>query len=146
MEAKGTPAYLIDTNIFLNVLRKEEPYVAASCALLLDVETRKVGGLISTITMSEILVGAYRVGSAAVRTVNLALNKLENAGLTFIPVDKRIAHKGAEIRASYKLKLPDALIAATAILNEAQALISRDKQMYATIAGLRVATPEEIGY
>ena len=81
-----------------------------------------------------------------VKSVNFALDKLENRGLKFVPVDKAIATKGAEIKATYGLKLPDALIAGTAILRDARVLVSRDKKMYAAMVGLRVATPEELGY
>lgn len=137
---------MIDTNIFLNVLRDEEPYSASSSAILTDVEAGKVIGLASTITLAEILVGSYKAGATPIKKINLALGKLESSGLRFIPVDKAIANRGAEIRAAYGLKLPDALIAGTALLSSANALVSRDKKAYAMIEDLKVTTPEEMGY
>ncbi len=76
----------------------------------------------------------------------MALSKLEDGGFKFVPVDEAVADKGAEIRASYGLYLPDALIAATAILNNANRLVTRDKNIYATLKGLKVSTPEALGY
>lgn len=109
-------------------------------------EAGKVTGLASTITLAEILVGAYRASSKAAKTVDLALSKLEAVGFKFLPVDRAVAYKGAEIRAACGLKLPDALIAATSLLNNAHSLVTRDKKMYAKVEDLRTSTPEELGY
>ena len=128
------------------MLRSEEPYSSSSGALLADVEANRVGGLASTITLAEILVGAYKAGDMATKTVHLALSKLEVGGFKFVSVDKVVAGKGAEIRAKYRLKLPDALVAATALFGRVHRLVSRDKEIYARVAGLKVSTPEELGY
>ncbi len=138
--------YLIDTNIFLNVLRNEEPYSSSSSALLSDVETSKVKAVASTITLAEILVGAYKAGTVATKEISLALSKLEAKGFRFVPVDKVIASKGAKVRAAHGLKLPDSLIAATALISNANSLITRDKKIYAGVEDLRIETPEELGY
>lgn len=92
------------------------------------------------------MVGAHRGGSSANKTIRMVLSKLEDERFKFVPVDEAIADKGAEIRASYGLYLPDALIAATAILNNANCLVTRDKNIYANMKGLKVSTPESLGY
>jgi predicted nucleic acid-binding protein len=137
---------LIDTNIFLNVLRSEEPYSSSSGALLADVEEKRVNGLASTVTLAEILVGAYKAGDEATKIVDLALRRLEGRGFLFVAVDEAVARRGAEVRAKHGLGLPDALIAATGLLTNVDRLVSRDKKAYAKVDGLRPATPEELGY
>ena len=127
-------------------MRNEEPSSSSSGALLADVEAGKINGFASIITLAEILVGAHKGGSAANKTIRMALSKLESEGFKFVPVDKAVADKGAEIRASYGLYLPDALIAATGVLSYANSLVTRDKKMYAKVRGLKVSTPEDIGY
>lgn len=85
-------------------------------------------------------------GPKTTRSIELAFGRLEGKGFTFVPVDRAVAGRGAEIRARYRLKLPDALIAATALVDDASCLVTRDKKMYAKIEGLHASTPEELGY
>ena len=110
------------------------------------IEANKLKGLASVISLAEILVGAYKGGKITTKTVKLALTKLEGRGFRFVPVDRTIADGGAEIRASYGLELPDALIVATCRLNNADCLVTRDEKMYSRVTDLGVSTPEELGY
>ncbi|MFQ5711424.1 MAG: type II toxin-antitoxin system VapC family toxin [Candidatus Geothermarchaeales archaeon] len=140
------PTYGIDTNIFLNVLREERAFLASSRAFLTDVEFGRVIGIISTVNLTEILTGAYRKGDDEVKKVYLSISKMESGGLRIVDVDRATADKGAQIRATHKLDTPDALIAATAILNDAEILVTRDKDAYVKLTEIDVKTPEELGY
>lgn len=52
---------------------------------------------------------------------------LAHPSVRVIRVDRRIARKGAEVRAQLDLELPDALIVATAIISECDALVGNDR-------------------
>lgn len=60
------------------------------------------------------------------------------------PVDIRIAHKTIEIRKKLRMKLPDAIIAATAMVFDCK-LITRNTSDFKGIAGLKLVNPWEIG-
>jgi len=75
------------------------------------IEAGKLNGLSSVINLAEILVGAFKGGKITTKMVKLALTELEGKGFRFVPVDRIIAEKGAEIRPSYGLELAAAMIA-----------------------------------
>jgi predicted nucleic acid-binding protein len=72
------------------------------------------------------MVGYYRIGEMKEMEMFLAKSKLE---YKIMPVSLEIAQEGAELRALYAMRLPDALILATAKLTGAEYLISNDIQM-----------------
>ncbi len=69
----------------------------------------------STITLSEVMAGAFSVRIE--KLVEPLLDRLINE---FIAVDHAIARESGRIRAESGLKLPDAIISATARLCQAQ--------------------------
>jgi predicted nucleic acid-binding protein len=69
----------------------------------------------STITLSEVMAGAF-----AARIEKLVEPLLERAISEFIAVDHAIARESGRIRAESGLKLPDAIICATALVHGAQ--------------------------
>jgi len=75
--------------------------------------------VISTITELELFSLANLTEEDKIR-INLWLNQIY-----ILPVDSVVAHKAAEFRRDYRLKTPDAIIAATAMLNGGK-LITRD--------------------
>ena len=59
------------------------------------------------------------------------------------PIDNKIIEETISIRKKHRIKLPDALIAATCIVNGLEALTLNTKD-FENIAGLRVIQPESI--
>jgi tRNA(fMet)-specific endonuclease VapC len=104
-------SYLLDSNVAIDFL-----------AGVQDVknfynEIKEKGDLIyfSAITVAETLTGD-----------EATKKRLFNSGV--IAVDKEIAMKAAELRSERKVKTPDALIIATALINDL-ILVTRDSQM-----------------
>ena len=81
--------------------------------------------LISAITFTEVLIAPYRKGTAHGDRYSRAL--ISQFGEP-ISVDRKIAHAAAKLRADKNIKMPDALISATAEINKAQ-LWSFDKAL-----------------
>jgi predicted nucleic acid-binding protein len=88
---------------------------------------------VTTISMAEVLTGPLQSGDEALterfRTV------LESWRVLDLTVD--IAERAARLRASVRLKLPDAIQAASAIAINADALITYDRD-FSRIPSLRV--------
>ncbi len=107
---------LVDTDIFIDHLRG---------AAELKPERNRLH--YSVITRAELFAGSS--GTA------LAARLL--APFHEIPVDRAIAERAGRVRREYGLRLPDALIAASA-LERGLGLISRNKKHFEGIRGLRL--------
>lgn len=82
-------------------------------------------GITSTITISELLVAAYRSsGEARVDQFFGLLTTYPN--LEWIAPNLEVADIAARIRAQHRLRAPDALQAATAVQSHATGLVTND--------------------
>ena len=76
--------------------------------------------------VAECLVGPARRGNAAISTVHALIERLP---ITVVPLDLGIATAAARIRASHRsLRLPDALVIATALERGADELVTTDRK------------------
>jgi predicted nucleic acid-binding protein len=74
---------------------------------------------------AEVLVGPYRRGDDAVSTLR---EVIEQVPIDVAPLDDVIAAKAALLRARHRvLKLPDALVIATAVVLDADRLLTTDR-------------------
>jgi predicted nucleic acid-binding protein len=116
----------IDTSPFIYHIESKEPYVR-----LTDVLFEWLAGhsaVTPTLTLTEILVHAYRLGDVdAANRITATLTRLRQ--LTFISTDLRIADLAARFRAAYRLRTADAVQAATALASEATAIITNDRTL-----------------
>lgn len=124
-------AYLLDTNTVIYFLDNLMPEKA------LDFTERcleEQGGAISVISKIELM--GWREGS---------LKQLQNVidfihEMEILPLTEDIVDKTIEIRRIQKIKLPDAIIAATAIAHNFT-LISRNDDDFRRIPGLKYLNP-----
>ena len=116
----------LDTNIFLAILNEEENWQLAE-KLLLEVHNGKHTGYTSVICVSEILSGFYAEDESEKGEMFLTDMKAIN-NLTITDVDITIAKDAAKIRAKYKIKLPDAMIASSCNIHKCK-LITQDENL-----------------
>ncbi|MFN0037611.1 MAG: type II toxin-antitoxin system VapC family toxin [Saprospiraceae bacterium] len=123
--------YLIDTNIGIYFLNGSLPQEVRD---FLKTALNESGSNVSVITKIELL--GWQSGSAEqLQNVADFIQDSEVLPLTDAVVDKTI-----EIRRSLKIKLPDAVIAATAIVQDFT-LISRNDEDFRKIPGLKHLNP-----
>jgi len=93
---------------------------------------------LSTITLAEVLTGPYQAGQTALA------RRYENALQQYRVVDitPAIAILGAQLRAQYRLKLPDALQLACTLDIGADALITHDRD-FSRVGGVVIVTGAE---
>jgi len=127
----------LDTNVFISI-KNQEPD-ALYCEGILDaIDDNKIQGIISTIVLAEVLVGFYQNNEIkeAERFLNHAMLKYE-----IIPVNVEISKNAAIIRGMMQIKLPDALISATATFAKADILITNDIPLTKKI-NYQIITPQ----
>lgn len=121
--------YLIDTNVVIDFLDNKLPEAGS-----LWIET--VAPQISVITRMELL-GWPNANNSQLQV----LQKFINASVEF-GLDEPTILKAIELRRICTIKLPDAIIAATAIINDL-ILLTRNISDFHEIQGLQVMNPHQ---
>ncbi len=114
----------LDTNVFLTILNQEKNWQLVE-KLLMDVNKGKYTGYTSVICISEILSGFYEKDESEKGDMFITDLKVIN-NFTITDVDIIIAKDAAKMRAKYKIKLPDAIIASSCRIYKCK-LITQDE-------------------
>ena len=122
--------HLIDTNTVIDYLDNKLPDDA-------NKRIESISSKISVITRMEVLSwpGAHK-------NQTLVLETFINGSVVY-PLEEPIIVKAIEIRKTYKTKLPDAIIAATAIVY-GLTLVTRNIGDFKNIKGLKVVNPYKV--
>ncbi len=116
----------IDTAIFAYHLAEHPRYVDYTSAILFAVEQKKLEGMITTITLTELLTYPAQKGDVeTLREWELYLTSFPN--LLIVPLDQPLAREAALVRGETRLKTPDAVQVAAARLHGADALVTNDR-------------------
>jgi len=125
---------IIDTNIIIDHLKG----IHQASRQLREIETGHLEGIISTITVME-LMAAPRMSDQRLEAIRGLLEILEHA-----PVDGRIAARAGALlskyRSSHGLNPMDAIIAATALISDC-VLFTLNKKHFVFIEGLVTINP-----
>ena len=124
------PKIALDTNILIYFLEGIEPQAGKVEEVLSRFMKAESEGIISTVTVAEVLTGFYRAGdeNRALKIKKL-LNDLTLNSFKIVPVTFEIADLAAHLRAKRGGRLPDALIVATALNQKADCLYTEDKDL-----------------
>ena len=115
----------LDTSIFIYQLEINAQYFPLSDVVFAWLGEGEHVAVTSTLTLTELLVPAYREGNERrIQTYYGLLGTYPN--LTWVPPTLEVADLAARLRATYRLKTPDAIQAATAVHSEASAFITND--------------------
>lgn len=120
----------LDTNILIYFLEGIEPQASKVEKILDSFMRMEDEGIVSTITIAEVLTGFYVAGDTekAAKTKQLLMDLTLN-GFKIVPVTFEIADLAADLKARRGGKLPDALIVATALNQAASMVYSEDKDL-----------------
>lgn len=116
---------------------QDHPEFAPKFAPLFEgISQGRLSGVVSTITLAEVMAGPLQEGkemlAAQYREV---LSRA--AGWQMMAVDEDIAAEAARLRARYRLRLPDAIQVATAIVSRSYALVTHDAAL-ARVGEIRI--------
>lgn len=117
----------LDTPVLIYHLEDVAPYSELTTHLLAAAATGTLQVLFSVVTMSEVLVGAWKTGTRdRAGRIESALRALPGVRFADITVD--VAGKAAEVRGRTGLALPDSLIIASIVHQGAQAVVTNDRR------------------
>lgn len=118
----------LDTALFIYHFEDHPRYRALSAQILSLVSAGHCRGVISELTLLELLIQPLRLDRQDVADeYELLLDNFPN--LVLISMNRAIILQAAQLRACHGLRTPDALIAATAINERATLLVTNDRQL-----------------
>lgn len=119
---------ILDTSVLLAHLGGHEPIGPAATELVETcLRTGRNDGVVSTISVAELLVRPIRAGRAEVDVVLSFLWSVPD--LLIRAVDFLVSAEAARIRAQTGLGMPDSLIMATGLLTGAQLIATNDRAL-----------------
>lgn len=124
---------MVDTAPFIYVLESHPQFADQFLGLFEAAVMGDLSVALSTITLAEILTGPFKAGQTA-------LAKRYEKSLscyTVIPISSPIAVLAAQLRAQYRLKLPDAIQIASALEIGADAFVTHDRD-FSHVTGLKI--------
>ncbi|MEM3563255.1 MAG: type II toxin-antitoxin system VapC family toxin [Candidatus Jordarchaeaceae archaeon] len=125
---------LVDTDVIIDHLRGFEN----SKKLLKEVELGNFLAYFSAITEAELYSGQRTSVKSEQRIVERLLKIMHR-----VDVNSEIARKAGELRREYGVELPNAIIAATALILGAE-LVTRNIKHYKSIKKIKLKTPDAI--
>lgn len=118
----------IDTPVFIYYIEQSSPRASAASALLRSVEAGRFEAITSVVTLLEVTIRPLRLGRPEIADAYEALlGDIPN--LAIVNLDARAARIGAELRAAYGLRTPDALQMAACLAHGAEAFITNDRRL-----------------
>lgn len=131
---------MVDTAPFIYVLESHPQFADQFLGLFEAAAKGDLALALSTITLAEILTGPFKAGQTAL--AKRYEKSLSN--YTVIPVSTPIAVLAAQLRAQYRLRLPDAIQLASALDIGAAAFVTHDRD-FSQVAGLEILMGDKGG-
>lgn len=123
----GVTRILLDSSTLIAFHSPHEDVHHLAHHLLTRIEdsTDRLTGYFSAVSAMELLVRPIKAGGPALTFMHAFLNSFPN--LTILPVDLGVAIQAATLRAITAVKSPDALIVASGLLANCEAIIFNDE-------------------
>ncbi|HEX5492959.1 MAG TPA: PIN domain-containing protein [Mycobacteriales bacterium] len=129
---------VLDSSVVLALLDPDDVLHASSAGAVRQWRDSSDGFLLPAVVLAEVLVGAARGGAAELATRRDLI--VDAFGAPY-PVDEEVAVAAARRRAGHRsLRLPDALVIATADVAGATAILTGDKRWHRIDARIQIIT------
>lgn len=127
LEKLGPKVYL-DSNFFIYTLEGIEPWVRGAAQVLAALDQGDCIAVTSELSLAECLVRPLELGRMEV--VRLFLEFLQDRpSFSVVPVSREVLITAAELRARSRIKLPDAIHAATAQREACFSFLTNDDRL-----------------
>jgi len=124
----STPSVYLDTNAFIYWLEGSPTYADQLRSLFGCLEGGKIQATTSELALAELLVKPIAEGNAAMEhACEEFLTSRRN--LALVPVSRQVLLRAARIRALERVRLPDAIHVATALLSGCEVFLTNDRQL-----------------
>src|SRR5262249_40451062 len=118
----------LDTQLFIYFIEEEKRFLPLVKPLFEAFDHGDLVAVTSGLTLMEVLVVPYRSGNSLLADRYESL-LTQSRGLRFIEVDRRLLKAAAQLRAVFKLKPPDAIQVAAALVGNCGAFLTNDRRI-----------------
>ena len=132
----------VDANAIIYRIERVEPYLRVSAPLWDALDTGMQQVITSELSILEVLVKPIRTSDTALTSLFRRV-MYQTLGFTCMPITRQILEDAARLRVAAGLKTPDAIHAATALLNGCAQFVTNDPA-FRRVSGLPVAVLSEI--
>jgi predicted nucleic acid-binding protein len=126
----------LDTQILIYFIQEDGRYLPLIKPLFEAIDSGDLLAVTSGLSWMEVLVVPYRSGNAALADRYESL-LTRSRGLRFIEVDRSLLKAAAQLRATFKLKSPDAIQVAAALVCDCTSFLTNDRRIR-TVPGLKI--------
>jgi predicted nucleic acid-binding protein len=126
----------LDTAVFIYFIEEDRRFLDIVEPLFAAMDRGVLEGVTSGLTLLEVLVVPYRVGDFSLAERYEAL-LTRSRGLRLIDLDRPLLRSAALLRATLRLKAPDAIQVAAALAARCTAFLTNDRKIPA-MPGLRI--------
>jgi predicted nucleic acid-binding protein len=124
---------LVDSAPWIYLLEDHAEFAPRFLGLFEAAERGQIQLALSTVTLAEVLTGPFKASQTALaKRYETALSAYQ-----VVPLSAAVASLAAQLRAQYRLKLPDAVQLASALQIGAAALVTHDRD-FSAVQGLPV--------
>ena len=126
----------LDTQVFIYFIEEDKRYLPLVKSLFEAIDQGSLLASTSGLTLMEVLVVPYRTGNISLADRYEAL-LTRSRGLRFIDIDHPLLKAAAQLRTALKLKPPDAIQVAAAMVSNCSSFLTNDRRIPA-IPGLKI--------
>ena len=132
---EGKRLYL-DANLIIYAVEGVEPWAPLMREILATIDRQECTAVTSELSLAECLVKPFEIGRQDLVQAYLGLLQ-DRAGFKILPLDRVILIESARLRSASRLRLPDAIHAATAINATCDLLLTNDSG-FRSVKGIEI--------
>jgi len=132
----------VDTCVFIYFIESDPEWLPVVRPLFASAGTGDGSLVTSSLTLHEVLVIPYRSGDLALAARYEGL-LTRSRGLAMIEMDRPMVRAAAQLRARYRLKMPDSFQIAAALAARCTSFVTNDRKI-PDIPGLRIVQLNEL--
>ncbi|MEN3047418.1 MAG: type II toxin-antitoxin system VapC family toxin [Candidatus Caldarchaeales archaeon] len=134
---------LLDTNVYVAAKNREGNRYSEAMALIEDIDEGRLRCVVPTLVIAELCVGYYQTGDPE-GAHELLAGFVSSPSYEIVPLDYETACEAGRLRAELGLKLPDAIVVATALTTKVNAIVTYDDEMSKLKRYVKVVRPSGV--
>ncbi len=132
-----------DTSPIIYFVEANPLYMALVREVFRQVDVGTLSGYAGIISLSEVLVKPKRLGNTALETAYRSI-LFGSRNFHVVNIDATVAERAVDLRARYRLKMPDALQVGAALEAGCEALLTNDGDDLRPITDLRILVLDDL--